>query len=970
MSNTTDFILEREAALAEVNGIVRLWRHVKTGAQLLSITNADENKCFGVSFRTPPKNSTGVAHILEHSVLCGSERYPLKEPFVNLLKSSLQTFLNAFTFPDKTCYPVASANLQDFYNLIDVYIDAAFHPSITENTFRQEGWHLEGEEPDGPWQYKGVVYNEMKGVYSSPDSRLGEETQHAMFPDMLYSLDSGGNPEVIPTLTYAEFRDFHARYYHPSNARFFFWGDDPEEKRLEIVAAACAGYEACPVDSAIPPQPPFAAPTRVTAPYAVQEEDAKALFTMSWLLGERSDVGLCLTLGMLDHILEGLPGSPLRRALISSGLGEDVTGVGLESELRQMYFSTGLRGIAVEDVTKAEALIIDTLRDLADGGIPDAAIEAAVNSVEFDLRENNAGSFPRGLVAMLQALSSWLYDGDPIEALAWEKPLADLKARLAAGERVFEDAIRRWLLDNPSRATVILVPDDGLARRLADEEKARVEAARAPMSPEERQAVCDITAALKAAQAAPDSPEALATVPNLRVGDMPRENRPIPREVTEEGAARYISHELPTNGIAYLNMYLPMPPIPAVLLPLLPLFARSLRDMGTAKHDFTELGALIAARTGGAGFSANALAHHDGSARMYLHVAGKALCDRLPALFDILREMMLEPLRDPDRFFARAREILLETKAGLEQGLVASGHGTVAQRIRSRYCRVSMIGEATSGVAYLRHVHAILDGIESKRNELLTGVEQLRSMVMRDRGAIVDCTADAAGIRAAFEGARALLAELPKGPASAGEQRYPLAPACPGEFFSAATQVNYVGKGCNLFDLGWSYHGSAAVILRYLRMGYLWDTVRVQGGAYGASCSLVRGTGDFTCTSYRDPNVGHTLAAYDGIADYLAHIDLDHDELERAIVGAIGDFDTYMLPDARGARSLLRYMSGESDDELQRVREEALATTQADFREFADIMAEARDSGMVSVVGGLRGEEEARARGWKCDRLF
>lgn len=967
--HTTDFTLEKEQALAEVNGTARLWRHTKTGAGLLSITNKDENKCFGVAFRTPPKDSRGVAHILEHSVLCGSDKYPVKEPFISLLKGSLQTFLNAFTFPDKTCYPVASANLADFYNLIDVYIDAVFHPLITEDTFRQEGWHLEAETPEGPWQYRGVVFNEMKGAYSSSAGRLAEESQHAIFPDMLYSLDAGGRPDVIPDLSYKDFCDFHARYYHPSNARFFFWGDDPEEERLEIVGRALEGYGARPVDSAIPLQPPFAAPRRVTLPYAAQEGETKALFTVNWLLSEGSDMESRLLFDMLDHVLEGMPGSPLRRALISSGLGEDTAG-GLETDLRQLFFSAGLRGIAENDIPKAEALIMDTLERLACEGVPQDAVEAAVNTVEFACREDNYGSFPRGLAAMLNSLSSWLYDGDPLAPLAWEKPLARLKARIASGEKVFEDAIRTWLLDNPSRATVVLVPDKDLARRLDEAEQGRVEAIRQGMDEAQRRAVCEQTAALAAAQVRPDSPEAIATIPNLRVEDMPKENRPIPREVTEEGGDHYIAHELPTNGIAYMSVLLPMPQLPARLLPLMPLFLRVLRETGTARRDFSEMGALIAAKTGGAGFGMAAHPHRGGETRLYLTLAGKAVPDRIPDLFDIFREMLLEPVRDSDLLFARMREMLPEAKAGLEQALVASGHGTVSQRIRARYSRPAVIGEATSGVAQLRHVHGLLGNLEANRTLLAANIEELRRLLVARRGAIVDCTADAAGIRAVFGAARGLLADLPSRPAATGAQALPLLPSCPAEFFSAPTQVNYVGKGCNLTDLGYAFHGSALVILRYLRMGYLWDAVRVRGGAYGVTCGLKRETGDFVCTSYRDPNVQATLAAYDGIAGHLASHMPGKEELVRAIVGATGDLDVYLLPDARGGRSLMRWLRGESEEELQKIREEVLSTTAEDFRQFAEVMAEARDNGIVSVVGGAKAEEEARAGGWKCEKLF
>ena len=461
--NTRGFSLVREERLSEVSGTVKLWRHDATGAELLSIVNNDENKCFGATFRTPPKDSTGVAHILEHSVLCGSEKYPVKEPFVELLKGSLQTFLNAFTFPDKTCYPVASANLQDFYNLVDVYLDAVFFPRIDENCFQQEGWHIEADSPAGPLRYKGVVFNEMKGVYSSPDSVLAEHSQQSLFPDMTYGLDSGGNPEVIPQLTYKAFKSFHESHYHPSNTRFFFWGDDPEEQRFALLEPYLSCFTARETDSAVPLQPRLDVPRQLEFPYASGEDGDKGHVTLNWLTCETADTGELLVLEMLEHILLGLPGSPLRKALIESGLGEDLTGGGLETDLRQTFFSVGLRSITPGTAEDVEMLIMETLAELAENGIPAAAVEAAVNSVEFDLRENNSGRFPRGLAAMIRSLATWLYDGDPIAPLAWEKPLAALKARLASGEKVFEGAIKRWFLDNEHRSTVILTPDSGLA---------------------------------------------------------------------------------------------------------------------------------------------------------------------------------------------------------------------------------------------------------------------------------------------------------------------------------------------------------------------------------------------------------------------------------------------------------------------------------------------------------------------------
>ncbi len=965
------FTLLTERSLRELGGTARLWKHDATGAQLLSVCNSDENKCFGVSFRTPPADSTGVAHILEHSVLCGSDKYPVKEPFVELLKGSLQTFLNAFTFPDKTCYPVASCNLRDFYNLIDVYIDAVFHPRISEDIFRQEGWHVEAETPNGPWSYKGVVYNEMKGAYSSPDSVLAEQSQQALFPDTLYSLDSGGNPERIPDLTYEAFHEFHSRYYHPSNARFFFWGDDPEDERLRLTAEALRGYSARPVDSAVPLQARLDTPRQIEVPYAAARDEKRALFTVNWLLGERGDVRRALLMEMLEHILEGLPGSPLRKALIASGLGEDVTGCGLETDLRQMYYSTGLKGVAPGDVQKAELLIFDTLAQLAEEGIPREAVEAALNTVEFSYRENNSGRFPRGLAAMVQALSTWLYDGDPLAPLAWEEPLNELKARVAAGEPVFEQAIRECFLNNNHRATVILLPDAALGAARDAAEQARADKVQAGCDAAARAALVADTARLRAAQTAPDSPEALATIPALGLADLPRENAVIPREV-EEGPQTVLTHELPTRGIAYATLLLPLDNVPDALVPLLPLFARTLTETGTARRDFTALGAALAAKTGG--LAADPLLGTTYGSRTpfaWLGVSGKAVYDKLPDLMALTREILLEPQRDADVLTERLRQMLLEDKARLEHGLQAAGHATVSARLRARFNGADALAERTTGLSYLTSVRGLLTRLEQDAPSVLADLETLRAAIVAGPGVVFDCTAEADGLTRATGLARQLLADLPaaRPNAAAGPDATPLSlPA--GEALIAPAQINYVGKAANLYDLGYAYHGSAAVILRYLRMGYLWEHVRVRGGAYGAFCTLDRLGGTLICASYRDPNVDETLASFDGMADFLRAFNPDRAQLTQAIVGAVGDLDAYLLPDAKGARSLARWLSRDAEEQRARMREEILGTTEKHFRDFAEVLTDAARAGAVCVLGGPKAEAAAAAHGWTTRRVM
>jgi presequence protease len=473
------FKLIREQEIAEYKTQARLYRHEKTGAELLSLINEDENKVFGITFRTTPKDSTGVAHIMEHCVLNGSRKYPVKEPFVELVKGSLNTFLNAFTYPDKTCYPVASTNLQDFYNLVDVYLDAVFFPRLTPYNLMQEGWHYELENPDDPLQYKGVVFNEMKGVYSSPESVLDDKSQQTLLPDTIYGVDSGGNPEFIPDLTYEQFKQFHDTYYHPSNARIFFYGDDPEEERLRLLSAYLNEFEYLDVDSTIALQPRFDQPRREEDVYDAGEEEAqKSMITLNWLLPEVGDEELTLGLSILEHILTGNPGSPLRKALIESGLGEDLVGRGLETGTRQMFYSTGMRGIEADHADKVEALVMNTLEGLAGTGIDSETVGASLNTVEFMLRENNTGQFPRGLALMLRSLNSWLYDADPLAPLQFEQPLQSIKDRVARGERYFESLIQTYLLENSHRVTVLLKPDAELGKRREQDERRRLEEAR------------------------------------------------------------------------------------------------------------------------------------------------------------------------------------------------------------------------------------------------------------------------------------------------------------------------------------------------------------------------------------------------------------------------------------------------------------------------------------------------------------
>ncbi len=965
MTTIHGFELIQEREIPELNTQARLFRHVRTGAELLSLENDDENKVFGITFRTPPQDSTGVPHIMEHAVLGGSRKYPVKEPFIELVKGSLQTFLNALTFSDKTAYPLASQNLQDFYNLIDVYLDAVFYPRITPHTLRQEGWHYELEDPEEPLRFKGVVFNEMKGAYSSPDSLLGRYSEQSLFPDTTYGFDSGGDPTEIPNLTYEQFQAFHETHYHPSNARIFFYGDDHSDERLRFVNEYLKDFEAREVDSAIGLQPRFETPLHLTHPYDASEDEGqnKGMVTVNWMLAENTDPETTMGLQMLSYILIGTPASPLRKALIDSGLGEDLTGGGLDSNIRQMAFSTGLKGIAPQDAEQVETLILNTLGTLADEGIESDMVEAAVNTIEFRLRENNTGSFPRGLFLLLRALDTWLYDGDPVVPLAFEAPLSAIKDHLQAGEDYFEDLIRRYLLDNPHRTTVLLEPDPIYRQRQEAAEKERLAQARAAMDEAQIQAVIEETRALKRIQETPDSPEALATIPTLTLDDLEKQNKRIPRAVSQIDGATTLYHDLFTNGIVYLDVGFNLHTLPQEYLPYVPLFGQSLVKLGTETEDFVKLSRRIGRKTGGiapAAFTSAAQNSETGAAWLFLR--GKATMDHADDLLEILRDVLLTvKLDNPARF----KQLVLEAKARREATIVPAGHHIVNTRLKAYLNSAHWAAEQMGGVSNLFFLRQLAQDVEQDWPSVLEKLEHIRQTLLNRKAALFNVTLDGTNW-AGFQPKLVDFARtLPAAPVNL-VQWTPTAAHGP-EGLTIPAQVNYVGKGANLYNLGYELHGSVAVITNYLRTTWLWERVRIQGGAYGGFCTFDHRAGVFNYLSYRDPNLLETLDNYDQTAQFLRDLDLSQEELTKSIIGAIGNMDAYQLPDAKGYTSMTRYLTGDTDAARQQRRDEILSTTAADFRAFGEVLEPVKREGLVVVLGSqeaIQAADDTRGGDW------
>lgn len=963
MTITHGFELLAEKDIPELNVKAQHYRHLKTGAELLSLQNDDENKVFDIAFRTPPEDSTGLPHIMEHCVLSGSTKYPVKEPFVELVKGSMKTFLNAFTAPDRTFYPVASTNLQDFYNLINVYLDAVFYPLITPHHLAQEGWHYELEDINAPLTYKGVVFNEMKGAYSSPDNVLARVSRQALCPNTPYGFDSGGNPEAIPELTYEQFKQFHETYYHPSNARIVFYGNDDAVQRLELLNEWLDAFEVREINSTIPLQPLFSQPRRITVPYSVDKDEdnnKKGYVQVNWLLPEITSLTLRMGLGILSYALVSTPASPLRKALIDSGLGEQLTGGGFSDYLRQMSFSVGLKGIDLAQSAEIEALIWQTLEQLAEEGLDPEMIEAAVNTIEFNLRENNTGSFPRGLALAIRSISDWIYDRDPIAPLAFEAPLNAVKAKLVENPTWPQELIRQYLLENEHRVTVILQPDPELAGQTEQKEKAKLAEIQAGMSTKELTQTVAYTHELRRRQEAPDDPEALAKIPRLTLADLDQENKHIPISTAEASGAEVLHHDLFTNGIVYLDLGFNLHVLPQELLPYINLFGRALLEIGTEREDFVKLSQRIGRKTGGI-FYSNFTSARQGSAESvaYLFLRGKATIAQTQDLLDILRDVLLTvKLDNPERF----RQMVLQSKAGKEAGLIQGGHGVVHARLHGRFSEAGWVNEQMGGVNYLFTLRQLAQEIEADWPTVLARLETIRQLLINRNGLVVNVTVDDENWAIVAPKLWQFIHELPASPLKLAQWQPDLRPFHEG--LTIPAQVNYVAKGANLYKLGYEMDGSIAVINNLLRMTYLWEKLRVQGGAYGAYCTFDRRSGGYAFLSYRDPNLTGTLDNYDGTAVFLRNLTLPDDELVKGIIGAISSLDAYQLPDAKGYTSMIWHLLGESDESRQQYREQVLSTTAADFKAFADVLAQVQEQGQVVVMGSADAVTAANNDNW------
>lgn len=924
--------------------------HKKTKAKLFLLSNEDDNKVFCIGFRTPPDDNTGLPHILEHSVLCGSDKFPLKDPFVELVKGSLNTFLNAMTYPDKTVYPVASCNEKDFQNLMDVYMDAVLHPNIykEEKIFRQEGWHYELESEDQPLIYNGVVYNEMKGAYSSPESLLDRYTQNTLFPDNCYGKDSGGDPAAIPTLTYEKFLDFHRTYYHPSNSYIYLYGDmDMAEKLTWLDEEYLCHYDERLVDSHIPEQKAPEQPIEREIFYSITEEESledATYLSVSAVVGTDLDPKLYLAFQILEYTLLDAPGAPLKQALIDAGIGKDILG-GYESGILQPFFTVIAKDANREQRGEFLTVVKGTLRKLADQGINRKSLLAGLNYFEFKYREADYGSAPKGLMYGLQCLDSWLYDGDPMMHLEYQETFDFLKKVLNEG--FFEQLIRKYLLDNPFEAVIMVSPK----RNLTAEEDARVADALAAykesLSEAEVQALIRETEELKEYQDAPSSPEAMEKIPLLKRSDIEKKAEEFCWTEREEMGIKVLHHNFFTSGIGYLKALFMTDTVPQEDLCYVGLLKSVLGSVDTEHYSYSDLTSEIHLNSGGVDFSVTSFANlQDPEHFTGAFLAGvRVLYDKLDFGFTMLEEILTRSVFTDEK---RLGEVIQELRSGAKMKLEKAGHSTAVSRATSYFSAAAYYNEMTGGTSYYHFLERIAKNYETEKTRIIAKLQEVSAKLFTRENMLINYTSDDKGYAALPQAMKKLVDRLPEGSGI----RYPFTHPVENrnEGLKTSSQVNYVARCGNFREKGYEYTGALKILQVILSYDYLWLNIRVKGGAYGCMSGFGR-SGEGFLVSYRDPNLAETNQVYKGIVKYLEEFNPDERDMTKYVIGTISNLDAPLTPSIKGARGMSAYLSGVTEEMMQKERDQVLNATAADIRALAGIVRAILDTGSLCVVG-------------------
>ena len=926
-------------------------RHKKSGARIAILSNNDDNKVFYIGFRTPPEDETGVPHIIEHTTLCGSKKFPVKDPFIELAKGSLNTFLNAMTYPDKTVYPVASCNDQDFKNLMDVYLDAVFNPNITkyEEIFKQEGWHYELTGKDDELKINGVVYNEMKGAYSSPDEVLSSQIYRSLFPDNTYSKDSGGNPEYIPKLTYQAYLDFYHKYYHPSNSYIYLYGDMDVVERLEWLDKEYLSlYDYKKVNSEINKQPAFDEIKNVEAQYSITMDDSqenKTYLSYNRVVGDTLDEMLYQAFDVLDYALVSSPGAPVKQALIDAGIGDDVYG-SYDAGILQPVFSFVAKNANASQADEFESIIENTLKEVVKTGINKEALLAGINSSEFKFREADFGQFPKGLLFGLNCLDSWLFD-DMKPFIHLECLGTFAKLRKAVDTDYFEKLIQEYLLDNTHGSSVTVKPKRGLGNEREEALAKELSDYKASLSDEEIKKLIEDTEHLKKYQEEPSSDEDLRKLPMLTRADMKKNAMPFSNIEDELLDVKVVRHDIESNGIDYISFLFDAGDFAQSELGYLGFFTNALGLVNTEKYSYTDLANATNIYTGG--ISTGTASHPDIKDRnnfvFKFEVKLKVLEKNLDKALELMQQMLLASDFSDTK---RLGEIVAQIKARLQANLSSSGHLVAAMRSMSSFSRYALYQDELKGVAFYRSICRIEKELSESPKSVSDKLAAIAKKLFARNRMLISFTGNNEAYGNAKPSLEKVIAGFDKMSAVGNQAEVHFNTA--KEAFIDASQIQYVAKTGDFICEGYEYTGALRLLRIILSYDYLWINVRVKGGAYGCMNTFLR-SGESYFVSYRDPNLSDTLDVYDRIPEYIKNFSPDERDMTKYIIGTFSALDTPMNPEAKGSRSLSAYLEGITYEQIQKERNEILNAQPEDIRRLADLVEAVLKKDSICVIG-------------------
>ncbi|MCR5824076.1 MAG: insulinase family protein [Lachnospiraceae bacterium] len=946
--------------LKDAKGTGLLFRHKKTGARIGVVKNNDENKVFSIGFKTPPKDSTGVAHITEHTVLCGSEKFPSKDPFIELVKGSLNTFLNAMTFSDKTMYPVASCNDKDFRNLEDVYLDAVFHPNLhkVDEIFKQEGWHYELENENDDIKINGVVYSEMKGVFSNPDSVAQRSITDVLFPDTEYGVESGGDPDVIPDLTIENYRAFHKTFYHPSNSYIWLYGDiDVEEQLTWMDKAYLSEFDKIEVDSSIKVQKPYGTIKRFEKFYNVEEEreDGKGVYySYNVLAGENTDLIKGLSFEVLDYCLFGAPGAPVKKALIDAGIGDEVFDY-YDGGVLQPYFTVNVKNAKPGLTDKFVEVIRTALKKCADEGISQNTINAAINIQEFKYREADFGGYPKGLMYGITAMSTWLYNDNMVfDNMRMGEAYAELRKKV--GTSWFEDIIREYFLDSKHGAVLTVLPKVGLNKEKSDALAKKLASYKASLSKDELKKLIDDTAKLKKYQSEPSSEEDTKKIPLLEISDIKKEGKDFNNEKILPYLGNVVWHDYDTNGIAYIRLGFKVDCLSSEELVYATLLNDSLAVVDTDKHGYGELNDEINMYTGGIHSNMDYYVDYNDYKKYtpFLFLNGSCLYGQIDKTFELMREIISGSKYNDVK---RNKEIFLENKSGMESRLMGNGTAIASIRLRAYDSESGVFDDSVNGVGYYRGLKKIVEDYDKNADAVAEKIKEVAGKIFTRENLIVSIISDKDGADRCTKGIESIYDVLPSRKQA---EALKLRVAVKNEGFKTPGTVQYVCRGGNFKKAGFDRSGVMNVLTSTLSYGYLWNEVRVKGGAYGAWMRLSMDSGFAYMGSYRDPNLRQTNEIFEKLPEYLEKFEADEREMTKAVIGTFGKIDSPLTPRQMGERAFNAYVCGRTFEDVMKERNEALNCTVQDLRNVAPLIRSILDQKLMCTIGSASAVDECK----------